>query len=162
MEQNMVVIAPHPDDEIIGCFQMLDENRVVSIIYGTENPCRNTVAELFQCDCFISKPRDVERSFLTKGEDEFLFLFPDPYFETHPSHRMWGAVGERMLREQHKRVLFYSVNMKAPYIFETPIPYVKRKALEKLYPEKKSLWESDHRYFLFEGYCEWNLGRGVR
>ena len=47
-----------------------------------------------------------------------LFYFPDPHFEFHPDHRKWGAYGEDLLRQGFKNVIFYNINMQAPYMHE--------------------------------------------
>jgi hypothetical protein len=161
---NIAIIAPHPDDEIIGCYSYLD---MASYLDGTSYICfgspigkreMNTVSKTLGCEVLCLNNRDI-----TKLPKASLYLFPDPYFETHPFHRQWGQVGETLLRTQpglqpkEHRVVFYSVNMQAPYIFEVPQATEKLELLNTLYPEKASLWEYDHKYFLFEGYCEWGF-----
>ena len=79
---------------------------------------------------------------------------PDPVYELHPLHRQWGMVGETMARVGFD-VIFYSTNMNAPYIHELAVADDKKELLNKVYPDQKSLWEYDHKYFLFEGYNKW-------
>jgi hypothetical protein len=84
-----------------------------------------------------------------------LFYFPDPYFEFHPDHRKWGSYGEELLRQGFNNVIFYNINMQAPYIHEVEDCKGKRRLLEKIYPSQKNLWKFDAKYYLFEGYCKW-------
>ena len=38
-KKQSVIIAPHPDDELIGCFEILDDpNQKITIIYGADMP----------------------------------------------------------------------------------------------------------------------------
>jgi len=164
--KNLIVVAPHPDDELIGCFELITRRAVVSkqttVLYPntTTMPTWTTFSSLRSpggpLELLPVVGSDCER-YLTP--DEYLrtrsqFLFPDPVYETHPEHRRLGAVGEKLLREGVD-VLFYSVNMQAPYIREVKNPSGKEQALDFYYSEKGDLWEWDHRYFLFEGQCRW-------
>jgi hypothetical protein len=152
--KDVMIIAPHPDDEIIGCYSFLD--RAACICYCSPMGQKELYdrASIFGCETrSINEDSKILRN-------QAILLFPDPYFETHPTHRQWGAIGEQILRRHRNlRVIFYSVNMQAPYIFEAPNPKKKRALLNTVYPEKSDLWKYDHKYFLFEGYCEWMLGR---
>ena len=82
------------------------------------------------------------------------FYFPDPTTELHPDHRKWGGIGEQLLRQGFD-VTFYTTNMNAPYMREVGNPEAKKRLLDAVYPSQKSLWEYDHKYFLFEGGCRW-------
>jgi len=154
---NTIIVAPHPDDEIIGCFEQLRNpfNSLVLIYSGdTDADRRETVLELKkQLDQIKIQlfQNSIPPTFLN---NENVFFFPDPIYETHPKHREWGNMGESMARQGFK-VNFYNTNMTAPYIHEVNNPEDKKYLLDKVYPDQKSLWEFDHKYFLFEGYCRW-------
>jgi hypothetical protein len=155
-KQNSIIIAPHYDDEIIGCYDII-MNPIIKpvIIYMQDDEERkeeslklkthidNIQIQLFQ--------KSIPNTFI--NPDNILY-FPDPHFEFHPDHRKWGAVGEDLLR-QGLNVIFYSINMQAPYIHEVKDFKGKRRLLEKVYPSQKSLWKYDAKYYLFEGYCKW-------
>jgi len=83
-----------------------------------------------------------------------VFYFPDPVYETHPIHRQYGMMGEQFAREGFD-VTFYTTNMNAPYIHESTLVKEKEELLNNVYPSQKSLWEYDKKYILFEGYCKW-------
>lgn len=155
-KKSTVIIAPHCDDEIIGAYEVLIKKENLIIIYsGDIEPDRrekvlklkekinNIKIQLFQ--------NSIPQPFLSKVNE---FFAPDPIYEIHPKHREWGAIGENMAR-QGFNVTFYNTNMNAPYIHEVNKPEDKRYLLEEVYPDQKSLWEYDHKYFLFEGYCKW-------
>lgn len=152
-----IIISPHPDDEAIGCFKQLQDptNQIVIIYSGdTKSDRRETVlkikekldnikAQLFQTS--------IPTPFINRNNK---FFFPDPVYEIHPQHRQWGFVGEQLARNGFD-VTFYNTIMNAPYIHEVPDPMIKQSFLNEVYPDQKSLWEYDHKYFLFEGYCKW-------
>lgn len=149
-----IIIAPHFDDEIIGCYEVLIKSNPI-IIYMTPDimerreealslPKFSTIkSQLFQ--------KTIPSHIISKDN---IFYFPDPYFEKHFFHREIGAVGEKLARNGFN-VIFYSVNMEAPYCRELIEPKKKRHFLEKIYPSQKNLWKYENKYFLFEGYNKW-------
>lgn len=152
-----VIITPHPDDEIIGCFEQLKNpaNNIVIIYSGdTDADRRNTVLKLKEKVPHIKIQlfqQTVPQTFLTSTNR---FFFPDPIYEIHPKHREWGMMGEQLARAKFD-VTFYNTNMNAPYIHEVVMSDDKKYLLNEVYPDQKSLWEYDHKYFLFEGYNKW-------
>jgi len=152
-----VIIAPHPDDELIGCFEQIRNpaNNVVVIYSGdTDADRRETVLNLKKQIDHIKLQlfqQTVPQTFLTPLNR---FFFPDPIYEVHPKHREWGILGENLARNGFD-VTFYNTIMNAPYIHEVNKPDDKKYLLNKVYPDQKSLWEYDHKYFLFEGYNKW-------
>jgi len=153
-----IIIAPHPDDEVIGCYSLLADKKIQRVIYGDHDSKVRDVLDAVPIEahdffCFQYEVGNVEAlaPYMGCGNN---FLFPDPYFEVHPDHRYWGAIGEGMLRSG-ENVIFYSVNMQAPYIRKVGNPSHKVHCLNLLYPSKADLWKYEHKYFLFEGQCRW-------
>ena len=83
------------------------------------------------------------------------YYFPDPVYEIHPDHREIGLVGEQLFRNGYEDIIFYSVNMNAPYIHKIKDFREKEKMLNEVYPSQADLWRSDKKYFLFEGRIKW-------
>lgn len=150
--KNCIIISPHFDDEIIGLYEVLMNPMIKPvIIYMQEDEERkkeslelrkhfnNINIQLFQ--------KSVPSMFL--NPDNIIYC-PDPIYEIHPDHRKWGAFGEELFR-QGLNVIFYSVNMNAPYIHQVKDPTGKRRLLEKVYPSQKSMWKYEHKYFIWEG-----------
>ena len=155
----VIIVAPHLDDEVIGCYQILKTGDVYAVLYGNKN-ISDMESTKISTKHFDFLAGDVKRDLGKYSKMGLKFYFPDPYFEFHPDHRRWGAVGEKLLREG-ENVIFYSTNMNAPYIHEVADPLEKRDCLDTLYPDKKSLWKYDHKYFLFEGYTKWIIPKNV-
>lgn len=157
----IVIVAPHVDDECIGCFSILsDESKSISIVYST----RADVIRREEALSLKSKFNNVTSQFFSESippvflNPKTTLYFPDPIFEVHPLHRMYGALGENLLR-QGLDIIFYSVNMQAPYIFEVEHWMKKKEILDEVYPSQKDLWNNDSRYFFFEGYNKWLIKR---
>lgn len=155
-KQDVIIVAPHPDDEVIGCYEILTAPNVQPIIIysGDLDSDRreealkakehlNIKIQLFQMT--------VPQSLLSK---ENIFYLPDPIYEVHPKHRSWGFLGEQLARNGFD-VIFYNTNMTAPYIHEVEHPEKKEDLLSKIYPSQQALWEYEKKYVLFEGRCKW-------
>lgn len=149
-----IIWAPHPDDEIIGCYEVLMRDNPAIIYSGDiENARREEALKLREHvpigpQLFLMT---VPPSLMLKSNT---FYFPDPVEEFHPQHREVGFMGEQIARAGYN-VIFYSVNMQAKYIHRSPDAQAKKELLDKVYPSQKDLWKYDNKYFLFEGYCKW-------
>lgn len=148
MKGPYVIIAPHADDEIIGCHTLLTQGLVSDVFFCMDTGMEETLLSAQKFGFVVHHINELPMS------NNCVYLFPDHTHELHPLHRHFGNMGEIMLRDGYE-VLFYSTNMNAPYIHEVLYPEMKRRDLEQCYSRKKSLWEYDHRYFLFEGYVKW-------
>lgn len=157
MSRKHIIIAPHADDEIIGCFDFLRSGLIAQVIFPdvTKEKEAERSAELFEFTStyFSSQQelRDITK--VCKG----LVFFPNPVYEFHPDHRLIGGIGERLVKEGADNIVFYSTNMNAPHMKESTYPMKKKEALDHCYPEKASLWQYDHKYFLFEAYTMWDV-----
>ena len=151
-----VIIAPHFDDEIIGGYELLINPLIKPIIVYMQDD-EERKKEALNLKKFIDR---IQVQLFQKSlpsvviDPKNVLYFPDPYFENHPDHRKWGAIGEDLLRKGFN-VVFYNTNMTATYIHEVKDFKQKRHLLEKVYPSQKSLWQYEHKYFLWEGYCKW-------
>jgi len=151
-----VIIAPHCDDELLGCFEILDKPDNLPIILYVGNPTQKRREEALN----LKKELGINiMMFCNSVPSVFLnpsntLYFVDPIYETHPLHRLWGSQGENYLR-QGLDVIFYNTNMTANYIHETKKPEEKEKLLNLVYPSQSDLWKYEKKYILFEGRCKW-------
>jgi len=151
----IIIVAPHPDDEIIGCYEVLKAEKKPIIIYGgeTESDRREEIKNVKKFfDIKVQMFQNSMPGNLLQKENKF--YFPDPSNEVHPEHRAYGFQGEGMARSGLD-VTFYTTLMNVPYIHEVADPKDKKMLLESCYPSQADLWAYDHKYFLFEGYYKW-------
>lgn len=162
---NVVVVAPHPDDELIGCYELFRDGYVSNVIYcDVADSVRRIESEKF-CAAFDGRVAAHFVDFHTFLSHALFFLergktlcFPDPVSEVHPDHRKYGSLGEGFCRESPGKgwsIVFYSVNMNVPYIHKVANPEQKKQMLDKWYPSQSDLWKTDARYYLFEGRMQW-------
>lgn len=138
-----LIVAPHPDDEMIGCWTVLKTRKNVDVVYGPAsyervNELMNSAGELGYE--FIRASYAMEC--LDRGE----------YIEVYvPSRNDAHAEHKAMNRKFYEYAThFYSVDM----VDAIPLPeeeaQEKLAALNKFYPSQRALWDRDHKYFLFE------------
>ena len=152
----IIVMSPHCDDEIIGCWEILSDPNMSPIIIYTENMEQKRREEALKLKEFVNVKYQLFYKSIPPNllDPKNIFYFPDPVYETHPTHRLQGNVGEQLVRSGFD-VVFYSINMQAPYCHEVGNPSAKEDLLNKVYPSQKDLWKYDARYYLFEGRCRW-------
>ena len=161
MRKQVLIVAPHMDDEIIGCYEVLVKSKGPIIIFTDMDEVPGNYKKNCTTQYYGSEWKDGEMGFfpnLPKDliDKEVEYYFPDPIYETHPEHRKQGALGEELFRKGYD-VIFYNTNMTAPYIHKVKNWEKKVHLLNKWYHDKSSLWKYDYKYFLFEGYCKWIL-----
>jgi len=149
-----IIIAPHPDDEIIGTYEILKNNRCIILYTGDFDKSRIDKAKT------LGEHVDIKAQLFLKDIPPILksnnntFYFPHPIHETHPLHRSYGMFGETMARDGYD-VIFYSTEMNVPFKYECKDPQGKRELLDAVYDDQKDLWLYDHKYFLFSAYDKW-------
>ena len=152
--EKYTILAPHPDDELIGCYTLLS-SRLVHKVYYFDGEDRKEEAEncsrifgSFDYE-FIKPAEAIEK---LSGNVEGILLMPDPS-ERHPLHKKVSQIGLMVVEQLKINYGFYSTEMTASYVWELDekLKWEKKKCLELCYPSQRSLWENDWRYWLFEG-----------
>jgi len=156
IRNDIIIIAPHPDDEIIGCYEVMRHHRPVIIYTGANisNERREYAMKIKQffkikAQFFLST---IPAAFLDPSNT---FFFPHPVYETHFEHRLQGIVGEQLARGGNENIYFYSTEMNAPFKQECKFTADKKTMLDSFYPDQASMWKYEHKYFLFSGYDKW-------
>lgn len=148
-DRSLICISCHADDEIIGCFRLLRDNKIKEIIYVDVTDKRR-LFEIAKLSKDLNIPYKILTpkllmEFIQQNEDE-IYLVPSN-LDVHPTHRKCHGI-----TIGYKRGL-YTTNMNTEYTIElSPVDMKQKKEwLNKYYPSQKSLWENDWKYFLFEG-----------
>lgn len=172
-EKSIVVIAPHVDDELIGCYSLFKERRVSHVVYvfehlGEENAHRRLEAEMF-CHHQGVTPifvRGTEGLNIALLNEEVTFspsthiLAAPNIKDNHPHHRILNA----WVKATDFERLYYSVDMNIGSGVKVLSPEDQTAKLELLigaYPSQRSLFESNAAYHLFEGIVEDDLETSI-
>lgn len=162
-EKVHVIIAPHIDDETIGCFSILanPKNKCILVYSGFDMNDERAV----EIDCVKTQFENIALHYVARQvpaplfSDEHILHFPDPRYETHPDHVLIGNMGMELFH-RGREVCFYSVNMQAPYIRKVLNSDKKKLVMDSLYPSQSDMWKYEAKYYLFEGHCRY-LNYGV-
>ena len=138
----VLILAPHVDDETIGCF---------SVLQNPSNDC--TVCYFYEVD-------DVRRQEAVIAADRLWFTavfdlknldltIYDQVFV--PSRRDWHP-DHKNLNAQYRNIAthFYSVDMANGVPLGDTESNRKREILNQCYPSQRQLWDSNAKYYLFE------------
>jgi len=160
------IFAPHVDDEAIGCFQLLRQADHCLVIY-CEKPTKqrrkeaDAAAKAFSFGYVFADDEpleDVIHGTISTMSEEAICWAPDPHWELHPLHKIVSSLVYVNCLRYDIRFGTYTTNMNTPYLRQLTAQesYEKCETLNKIYPSQAGLWETDHKYFLFEGRVEWN------
>jgi len=157
-----LIVAPHPDDAIIGCYKVLKRNKflptttIVAIVSDVNEENEGEVKKLEEyvsgcgkvvlCNGVLSALGE----YLKKVEVVYVPSLKD----YHPLHQRVTKFIQAMEPEVSFEIVYYSTNMNIDFLQElSPAERdEKLKLLNEIFPSQKSLWEYDWKYFLFEGY----------
>lgn len=135
-----IVLAPHLDDEIIGCYSIWKE--IDLVLYVQQDYRERCIA-----DPPFSKPMyrhcslDEIQGIATTGT-----LYIPSQYDYHPLHR---EVRARAIGLACKK-MFYSVEMNVPWLEVEEAPDQKRRLFERTYPGEIPTITKNDKYFLFK------------
>jgi len=140
----VLILAPHADDEVIGCWSVLNQKDHIDVIY------------FFEVDLF--RRQEAERAAEALGYnahfDESIGYFevPPGYDRVYvPSRRDWHADHKLVnSKYRNKATHFYSVDMAHGVYLGSVDSVTKREFLDKHYASQQSLWRHNDKYWLFE------------
>ena len=138
-----VLFAPHVDDEMIGCWRLLEGKQISQVYYFYDvTEIREKEARLAGLTyCF--EPVFDEFDF-SKVPNDVTILAPN-IRDSHPDHKMVNHLAKKL----PNRKKYYSIDMNVRR--EVLIsPTVKLATLLKTYPSQASLFKSNAKYHLFE------------
>lgn len=168
-----IIVAPHPDDELIGCYSLFIKKEVYSVIYllGEQTPEYRLKESETLCRDFGVK----ETLFLNENDWENFFslgipsspeLFLDGGFkivvpslkDNHYHHKEVNLFvrSQTITNPFYKGLLFYSVDMQGAKPLSTQDQAQKLDMLEHYFPSQQKLFDSDAKYHLFEKISEYD------
>jgi len=140
-----LIVAPHPDDELIGCYSILKDSTRRTDVLVLNDLTPERIKELQACskayNFNILDAKSVNANLQIKAYQEVYV----------PSRNDWHAEHKKANREYLEYAThYYSVDM----VNGKPLPLKdrlgKQNALNTLYPSQSALWLKDEKYFLFE------------
>ena len=178
------ILAPHVDDEMIGCYTKLLTGHVRGVHYFfdlTEERQREAVraSQFYGFTPTFSSAPDMMLSMMSLDSAlhrimrqyhtaNTIWLVPD-ITDVHRHHKMvnWAARKAAYLLEKTSAgkipLEFYSVDMSSPAVVPLPSHIASQKKLSLLqnYPSQSVLFQNE-KYYLFEGYSRDNTRSTVK
>jgi len=148
MSRNYVILAPHVDDEYIGCSHQM--SNVKKIIYFFElTPERKKEAEklcdYFDAECVFMKDAHSVSELHNHVDHNDVLLVPN-INDYHIDHKRVNMMAKQLF---HKK-LYYSIDMNVAFKKNTSAyAKIKKELFLKHYPSQKEL-ANNEVYFLFE------------
>lgn len=143
----VTILAPHPDDELIGCHSLLAAQQVSRVIYFFDHEDAGRRVEANSCGAhfgFTTVFADIN-TWDPRNAGEGTICLPSRH-DSHPHHK---AVNQLRRHFEPERLCFYSVDLdRAPNKFRAAD--YKKQRLDELYPSQAALWEANASYYLFE------------
>ena len=145
-----ILICPHPDDELIGAFSLIKKGLIDKVVYIDPPPARyeRAIRVGKESGFIVEKSEFKDFYAYLESNPSHTFLVPDSA-DNHLLHQAINLVA----RQSICCLGYYSTDMNTGYTRELRKEDKKQKlaALNKFYPDQKSLWVNDWKYWLFEG-----------
>lgn len=158
-----LIIAPHPDDEAIGCFELLFESPdncevvcvqrwhdevLVNRITESLNLCRKLGHIVHVIDS-IDKFEDFVIS--NKLDSGFIWWIPD-LDDKHLHHIFTHSEVRRLSYKYNVKIGLYTTKMNTTYTRLCKYPDLKREILQECFKSQGAFFELHGKIFLFEGH----------
>jgi len=127
------IFAPHLDDEVLGCFSILDS--IDNIIYFTRDYREAAIVN----DIRYIQSDNFDFSKIKKTDE----IYIPSRFDYHPKHKEVNQFGYTIDAIR----FFYSIEMNVDWLEEEKNPTAKREYFDKLYPNEDM---KNDKYFLFK------------
>ena len=144
--KNIVILAPHVDDEVIGCYSLFTDgyDRVKQVIYFYDLT-DNRKDEAIEASKFFKFDASFDGYDAIIDKDAILCV-PN-ISDAHPHHKAVNQYAKTLSNEK----LYYSVDMNRDFVvLDEADQKFKLTMLRQIYPSQVKLFESDAKYHLFE------------
>jgi hypothetical protein len=143
---NIVILAPHVDDELIGCYSILNDGkyRVTQVIYFYDLDDIRKEEALAAADFYNF---DVSFDGYDAIIDRTVILYAPNVADAHPHHKAVNQYAKALANTK----MYYSVDMNRDFtVLDEYDQKSKLTLLKHLYPSQQKLFDSDAKYHLFE------------
>lgn len=139
-----VILAPHVDDEMIGCWSLFANGQVSYVVYFEDLTAeRKEEAKHMQQIMGVKHISFEGFDFIVEPD---MMLYVPNIADAHPSHKMVN----HWAKKHNNPKKYYSVDMNVPFVVLDDIDQKdKRGMLTLCYPSQSKLFEND-KYWLFE------------
>jgi len=149
--KDTIIISPHPDDFLIGCYELVEKYPVKNILFLSKyNKQADTAAEYFGTVPIFTFSQFLQR-FLYELNPEIIFSPSLKDQPLHPLHREATWLVKLWAKDRNVLVVEYTIH-KVGELFLVENWKKKRELLDCFFPTEKSLWENEWKYFLYEGW----------
>ena len=142
-----IILAPHLDDEIIGCFSVMNE--VDKVVYYTYD-YRESQINKFPIEWQDKYVRGDAFDLSALGSGDIVYV--PSRFDLHPFHKV---VRHKILDNHKVTKMFYSIDMNVPWLEEEQEPRRKLDVLKQMFPGE-DLFEKNAKYWLFKSIKEYD------
>jgi len=160
-DKNIVIFAPHPDDEVIGCYSLLNSGKVRAVVYFYEHDDRIRRAEANHCaDVFDFTP-----IYLTAGLDGRDVLLPTDVLllpnikDSHEDHKCVNLLGKFCFPNNDKA--YYSVDMDSKVPLAEAYRRGKEATLRSVYPSQSNYLNTHAECYLFESIVDNDMDTSI-
>lgn len=144
--KEIVIFAPHIDDEVIGAWRLLNERKISSVYYFHDLYQKRVEEAKLCATCYKFEPRFVTNKDELSFEPDTIILVPH-IKDSHPHHKVVNAFAKTLPNKKY----YYSVEMNVDKEVLTGKQQAKKASeLNANFPSQQELFKSDARYALFE------------
>jgi hypothetical protein len=147
----MIILAPHVDDEVIGCYEFLNSNCITQVYYFFDLTSKRR-REAYACGDHFGFAVNFVENYDTFADNFNYFIPPSSTIivpninDHHPQHKLLN----KLAKIKHDGdIWYYSVDMN---ILCEPIhnPKKKHDTLNRLFPSQKKYFKTHEECYLFE------------
>lgn len=153
-----VILAPHIDDEFIGCYRLLCEHKIKKVIYFFDLTEERIKEAKFVSENYKFEPifcNDIE-NLNSHISDSDVLLVPN-IKDNHIHHKKINMIAKKLKNKK----LYYSADMNTKFdVLSESIKNCKKDLLTYYYPSQEKLFENE-KYFLFESLLESDIEKYI-
>jgi len=140
---DLIVLAPHIDDEIIGCFSLLKQYKKIKIVYFHD---LDNIRKAEAKEVSVVTHWDISFNGYAEPIDENSLLAVPIKYDLHPHHR---GVAKYAKKLKNKKV-YYSVDKNIPCDLLSKDAREEKEAFLNKFYKSQDLWVYNKKYILFE------------